>query len=62
MDVKKDRNIIIVKELGRGHRKISIKDSHILNIMQPNELIEITRLKYTNMITKKVYQDQELQL
>ncbi|GGH55064.1 hypothetical protein GCM10008014_24360 [Paenibacillus silvae] len=62
VDVKKDRNIIIVKGLGRGHRKILIKDSHILNMMQPNELIEITRLKYTNMITRKVYQDQELQL
>nr|WP_154982876.1 hypothetical protein [Paenibacillus xylanexedens] len=62
VDVKKDRNIIIVKGLGRGHRKILIKDSHILNMMQPNELIEITRLRYTKMITKKVYQDQELQL
>ncbi len=62
IDVKKDRNIIIVKGLGRGHRKILIKDSHILNMMQPNELIEITRLKYTKMITRKVYQDQELQL
>ncbi|WP_146236186.1 hypothetical protein [Paenibacillus barcinonensis] len=62
VDVKKDRNIIIVKGLGRGHRKILIKESHILNMMQPNELIEITRLKYTGMITRKVYQDQELQL
>ncbi|WP_145328655.1 hypothetical protein [Paenibacillus xylanexedens] len=62
VDVKKDKYIIIVKGLGRGHRKILIKDSHILNMMQPDELIEITRLKYTNMITKKVYQDQEMQL
>ncbi|PIH60063.1 hypothetical protein [Paenibacillus sp. LK1] len=54
VDVKKDKNIIIVKGLGRGHQKILIKDSHILNMMQPDELIEITRLKYTNMITKKV--------
>ncbi len=62
VDVKKDKNIIIVKGLGRGNRKLIIKDSHILNMMQPNERIEITRLKYTNMITRKVYQDQELQL
>ncbi|MCM3131265.1 hypothetical protein M3629_00610 [Paenibacillus polysaccharolyticus] len=62
VDVKKDRNIIIVKGLGRGHQKILIKDSHILNMMQPDELIEITRLKYTKMITKKVYQYQDLQL
>ncbi|WP_434752284.1 hypothetical protein [Paenibacillus amylolyticus] len=62
VDVKKDTNIIIVKGLGRGHQKILIRDSHILNMMQPDELIEITRLKYTNMITRKVYQDQELQL
>lgn len=62
VDVKKDKNIIIVKGLGRGHSKILIKDSHILNMMQPDELIEITRLKYTKMITKKVYQYQELQL
>ena len=62
VEVKKDTNMIIVKGLGRGHRKILIKDSHILNMMQPNELIEITRLKYTGMITRKVYRDQELQL
>ncbi|MBB6024898.1 hypothetical protein HNR77_006044 [Paenibacillus sp. JGP012] len=62
VEVKKDTNIIIVKGLGRGHRKILVKDSHILNMMKSNELIEITRLKYTNMITKKVYQGQELQL
>ncbi|MGQ8871153.1 hypothetical protein [Paenibacillus sp. TSA_86.1] len=62
VDVKKDTNIIIVKGLGRGHRKILIRDSHILNMMKPDELIEITRLKYTKMITKKVYQDKELQL
>ncbi|WP_339836902.1 hypothetical protein [Paenibacillus sp. FSL R7-0272] len=62
VDVKKDTNIIIVKGLGRGHIKVLIKDSHILDMMQPNELIEITRLKYTKMITRKVYQDQELQL
>ncbi|WP_366289748.1 hypothetical protein [Paenibacillus sp. AN1007] len=62
VDVKKDKNIIIVNGLGRGHQKILIRDSHILNMMQPDELIEITRLKYTKMITKKVYQDQELQL
>jgi hypothetical protein len=62
VDVKKDTNIIIVKGLGRGNRKILIKDSHILNMMQPDELIEITKLKYTNMITRKVYRDQELQL
>lgn len=62
VDVKKDTNIIIVKGLGRGHQKILIKDSHILNMMHPNELIEITRLKYTKMITRKVYQDLELQL
>ncbi|KAA8787604.1 hypothetical protein EC604_27610 [Paenibacillus amylolyticus] len=62
VDVKQDKNIIIVKGLGKGHRKILIKDSHILNMMQPNELIEITRLNYTKMITKKVYQNQELQL
>ncbi|MGO4530428.1 hypothetical protein AB4Z30_15205 [Paenibacillus sp. 2TAF8] len=62
VDVKKDTNIIIVKGLGRGHRKILIKDSHILSMMQPDQRIEITRLKYTGMITRKVYRDQELQL
>lgn len=62
VDVNKNKNIIIVKGLGRGHRKILIKDSHILNIVKPIELIEITRLKYTNMITKIVYKDEEIQL
>ncbi|WP_308722195.1 hypothetical protein [Paenibacillus polysaccharolyticus] len=61
VDVKSN-NIIVVKGLGRGNTKIIIKDSHILNIMRPNDLIEITRLKYTKTITKKVYQDQEIQL
>ncbi|WP_339303450.1 hypothetical protein [Paenibacillus sp. FSL R5-0519] len=62
VDVKKNKNIIIVKGLGRGNSKILIKDGPILNMMQPNDLIEITRLKYTKMITKKVYKDQEIQL
>ncbi|MGG4398914.1 hypothetical protein ABEW61_02210 [Paenibacillus amylolyticus] len=62
VDVKKNKNIIIVKGLGRGNSKVLIKDSPILNMMQPNELIEITRLKYTKMITRKVYKDQEIQL
>ncbi|MCL6660086.1 hypothetical protein [Paenibacillus amylolyticus] len=62
VDVKKNKNIIIVKGLGRGNSKVLIKDSPILNMMQPNDLIEITRLKYTKMITKKVYKDQEIQL
>ncbi|GAS80349.1 hypothetical protein [Paenibacillus amylolyticus] len=61
VDVKKNKNIIIVKGLGRGDSKVLIKDSPILNMMQPNDLIEITRLKYTKMITKKVYKDQEIQ-
>ncbi|WP_339198109.1 hypothetical protein MKY95_08315 [Paenibacillus sp. FSL P4-0176] len=54
VDVKKNKNIIIVKGLGRGNSKVLIKDSPILNMMQPNDLIEITRLKYTKMITRKV--------
>jgi hypothetical protein len=29
-------------------------------MMQPNELIEITRLKYSKMITKIVYKEQEI--
>lgn len=62
VDVRKNKNIIIVKGLGRGNSKILIKDSHILNMMQPNDLIEITRLKYTKMITKKVYKNEEIQL
>ncbi|WP_458125847.1 hypothetical protein [Paenibacillus sp. Z3-2] len=62
VDVKKNKNIIIVKGLGRGNSKVLIKDSIILNMMQPNDLIEITRLKYTKTITKKVYKDQEIQL
>lgn len=62
IDVKKNKSNIIVKGLGRGNCKILIKDSHILNMMQPDELIEITSLKYTGMITRKVYQDQALQL
>lgn len=62
VDVKKNKNIIIVKGLGRGNSKVLIKDSPILNMMQPNDLIEITRLKYTKMITRKVYKDQEIQL
>ncbi|WP_124113520.1 hypothetical protein [Paenibacillus xylanexedens] len=62
VDVKKNKNIIIVRGLGRGNSKILIKDSHILNMMQPNDLIEITRLKYTKTITKKVYKDQEIEL
>ncbi|MET1171141.1 hypothetical protein [Paenibacillus amylolyticus] len=62
VDVKNNKNIIIVKGLGRGNSKVLIKDSPILNMMQPNDLIEITRLKYTKMITKKVYKDQEIQL
>ncbi|PWW45497.1 MULTISPECIES: hypothetical protein [Paenibacillus] len=62
VDVRKNKNIIIVKGLGRGNSKILIKDSHILNMMQPNDLIEITRLKYTKMIIKKVYKDEEIQL
>ncbi|OMF10127.1 hypothetical protein BK129_04705 [Paenibacillus amylolyticus] len=44
VDVKKNKNIIIVKGLGRGNSKVLIKDSPILNMMQPDELIEITRL------------------
>ena len=55
-----NNNIVIVKGLGRGNNKIKINDSHIVNLMQPNELIEITRLKYTKTITKKVYKDQEI--
>ncbi|NMI03173.1 hypothetical protein HF638_04260 [Paenibacillus sp. SZ31] len=62
VDVKKNKNIIIVKGLGRGNSKVLIKDSPILNMMQPNDLIEITRLKYTKMITKIVYKDQEIYL
>jgi len=62
VDVKLNKNIIVVKGLGRGNSKILIKDSHILNTMQPNDLVEITRLKYTKMITKKVYKDQEIEL
>ncbi|PJN60253.1 hypothetical protein PAEAM_28130 [Paenibacillus sp. GM1FR] len=54
VDVKKNKNIIIVKGLGRGNSKVLIKDSPILNMMQPNDLIEITKLKYTKMITRKV--------
>jgi len=54
VDVKKNKNIIIVRGLGRGNSKVLIKDSPILNMMQPNDLIEITRLKYTKMITRKV--------
>ncbi|MDN4600654.1 hypothetical protein P5G61_05410 [Paenibacillus sp. F6_3S_P_1C] len=53
-------NIVIVKGLGRCNTKIKINDSHIVNLMQPNELIEITRLKYSKMITKIVYKDQEI--
>ncbi|MFC9707255.1 hypothetical protein ACFTRD_03765 [Paenibacillus sp. NPDC056933] len=60
VDVNKNKNIIIVKGLGRGNRKILIKDSHIVNLNQPNQLIEITRLKYTKTITKIVYKDQEI--
>ncbi|WP_405172013.1 hypothetical protein MHI12_07575 [Paenibacillus sp. FSL H8-0280] len=61
VDVKKNKNIIIVKGLGRGNSKVLFKDSPILNMMQSNDLIEITRLKYTKMITKKVYKDEEIQ-
>lgn len=62
VDVEKNKSIIIVRGLGRGNSKILIKDGPILNMMQPHDLIEITRLKYTKMITKKVYKDQEIQL
>ncbi|MCP1182926.1 hypothetical protein [Paenibacillus sp. 1781tsa1] len=62
VDVRKNKNMIIVKGLGRGNSKILIKDGPILNMMQPHDLIEITRLKYTKMITKKVYKDEEIQL
>ncbi|HBU84376.1 MAG TPA: hypothetical protein DEF35_22435 [Paenibacillus sp.] len=55
-----NNNIVIVKGLGRGNTKIKINDSHIVKMMQPNELIEITRLKYSKMITKIVYKDQEI--
>lgn len=58
--VEVNNNIVIVKGLGRGNTKIKINDSHIVNLMQPNELIEITRLKYSKMITKIVYKDQEI--
>lgn len=58
--VNVNNNIVIVKGLGRGNSKIKINDSHIVNLMQPNELIEITRLKYSKMITKIVYKDQEI--
>ena len=62
VDVRLNKNIIVVKGLGRGNSKILIKDSPTLNMMQPNDLIEITRLKYTKTITKKVYKDQEIEL
>ncbi|MFS0857600.1 MULTISPECIES: hypothetical protein [Paenibacillus] len=58
--VNVNNNIVIVKGLGRGNSKIKINDSHIVNLMQPNELIEITKLKYSKMITKIVYKDQEI--